>query len=266
MCRILGISRASYYYQTKEKRDEKDLEDKIKEAFKIGRQNYGTRKIKKYLKANYNLKVSRRKIGKIMKKYGLESNYTKQNYKPQKSQSNESKTQNKLNREFKEEKPLKKIVTDLTYVKVGNKWNYVCLVIDLFNREIIGYSTGKKKDAELILIALKTIPYSLSEIELIHTDRGKEFDNKTIDSILKTFNIERSLSGKGCPYDNAVAESTYNAFKVEFIYQNKFKTLEELNVLLFDYIHWWNNIRYHGSLEYETPMGYKEKTFDVGLL
>ena len=59
-----------------------------------------------------------------------------------------------------------------------------------------------------------------------------------IDQILKTFDIQRSLSKNGCPYDNAVAESTYKSFKVEFVYSNVFKTEQELATELFDYVNW----------------------------
>ena len=76
-------------------------------------------------------------------------------------------------------------------------------MIDLFNREIIGHSCGNKKDAQLVKRAIQSISYSLQEIELFHTDRGKEFDNELIDLILETFGIQRSLSKPGCPYDNA---------------------------------------------------------------
>ncbi len=84
-----------------------------------------------------------------------------------------------------------------------------------------------------------------------------EFKNNAIDGLLETFNISRSLSKKGCPYDNAVAESTYKTFKVEFVYQNSFKSLEHLKLELFDYIHWFNHIRLHSSLGYVAPITYK---------
>lgn len=129
------------------------------------------------------------------------------------------------------------------------------LILDLFNREIIGFSCGASKDAELVKQAFYTIPYALTTIQLFHTDRGKEFDNQGIDTLLDTFKIKRSLSRKGNPWDNAVAESTYKSFKAEFIYPNQFGTLKELSVALYDYVHWWNHFRLHGALNYSTPIG-----------
>ncbi|OTN76656.1 transposase [Enterococcus sp. 8G7_MSG3316] len=78
----------------------------------------------------------------------------------------------------------------------------------------------------------------LTEVQIFHTNRRKEFDNKLIDTILEIFDIERSLSKKGCPYDNALADSTYKSFKAEFVYPNTFNTLNQLKLLLFDYVNW----------------------------
>ncbi|MCB5955604.1 IS3 family transposase, partial [Enterococcus sp. CWB-B31] len=99
----------------------------------------------------------------------------------------------------------------------------------------------------------------LTEVELFHTDRGKEFDNQTITELLDRFEIKRSLSKKGCPYDNAVAESTYKSMKVEFVRQHRFESLHQLELELFDYVHWWNHLRLHGTLGYETPIGYRNQ-------
>ena len=86
-----------------------------------------------------------------------------------------------------------------------------------------------------------------------------DYDNIKIDNILEAFNIERSLSRKGNPYDNAVSEAMNKILKIEFIYQNKFETLEELELQLAEYIYWYNHIRIHGSLGYISPINYRNK-------
>lgn len=256
MCKILGISRQAYYYQPRVKKGEASLEEIVETIFYQSRKNYGTRKIKKELE-KHDIILSRRKIGKIMARRRLTSNYTKATFKPVETTVNEAETANKLNRQFSEREPLEAIVTDLTYVRVNEKWHYVCIILDLFNREIIGYSCGPNKDAQLVKKAIGRISYPLTCIQYFHTDRGKEFDNELIDDILQAFQIERSLSRKGNPYDNAVAESTYKSTKVEFVYPNKFRNLQELETQLFDYVNWWNHLRLHGSLGYETPISYR---------
>src|SRR5699024_8921965 len=122
------------------------------------------------------------------------------------------------------------------------------LLVDQANREIIGYSAGHNKDASLIEKALLRCRYSLKDIKVFHSDRGKEYDNIKIDNILEAFEIERSLSRKGKTYDNAVSEAMNKVLKVEFIYQNKYESINELELQLAEYIYWYNHIRIHGSL------------------
>jgi len=256
MCSFLNISRGTYYYQAKEITYDSEFENDVIKVFKDSRNNYGTRKIRKELiKLGYC--VSRRRIGTIMKKYGLVSTYTVAQFKVHKSNVNNDKIENILNRSFDNYEKHHAIVSDLTYVRVGQSWHYICVLVDLFNREIVGQAVGQFKDANLVKRAFSSSTISLSNIRFFHTDRGNEFKNKIIDEVLTAFEIQRSLSRKGNPYDNAVAEATFKAFKIEFIYQNKFKTLKELEVQLKDYINWFNNHRIHGSLGYVSPVEYR---------
>ncbi|AQP53209.1 hypothetical protein BW732_02480 [Vagococcus penaei] len=101
---------------------------------------------------------------------------------------------------------------------------------------------------DLVLQAIGTIEQPLDDVEIFYTDRGKEFDSQSIDELLDAFKIKRSLSRPGCPYDNAVAEATYRAFKIELIHQQSFDSLFELQYELMDYVNWWNKFRKHGKL------------------
>lgn len=194
-----------------------------------------------------------------MQQHGLVSNYTKKKHKSQSQGCNEALVPNILAQNFNREQALDVVVSDLTYVSVNGSWCYICLIADLWNREIIGWSVDRKKNANLVQEALYRIPYNLSHINVFHSDRGKEFDNKLIDDVIEAFTIERSLSKKGCPYDNAVIEATNKTLKIEFVYQHEFTSLEELRLLLFDYIYWYNNIRLHSSLGYRTPMSIRQQ-------
>jgi len=257
MCDVLNLSRSTFYYESKERpKDDPATEDVI-QIFKQSRRNYGTRKIKKELDKKHGA-ISRRRIGRIMRENGLVSNYTLAQYKVPRKPTNEEKVSNIVNREFDGRKRLEVIVSDLTYVRVAGKWNYVCIILDLHNREIIGYSAGPRKDALLVYQAFTTIRYNLYDISVFHTDRGNEFKNNVIDGLIETFNIKRSLSQKGCPYDNAVAEAAFKVFKTEFVYPNTFSSLDQLKIELADYVHWYNNLRIHSSLGYITPIRYRE--------
>ena len=193
-----------------------------------------------------------------MSKYGLVSNYTIKQFKVHKATCNNENVANIVNQEFDNRNHLEVVVSDLTYVNVRGKWNYICIILDIFNREIIGYAAGENKDAKLVYKAFTKVKFRLDEIEVFHTDRGNEFKNKIIDEVLTTFNIKRSLSNKGCPYDNAVAEATFKIIKTEFAFNKIFNSFEELEYLLFDYVNWFNNKRIHGSLGYMTPSQYKD--------
>jgi transposase InsO family protein len=194
-----------------------------------------------------------------MAKYGLVSTYTVKQYKVTRSTCNNEPIQNLVNREFNNRELREVIVSDLTYVNVANSWNYICILIDLHGREIIGYAAGKNNDANLVYKAFTTVNAGLDKFQVFHTDRGNEFKNKLIDEVVTTFEIKRSLSAKGCPYDNSPAETFNHILKIECIKGKKFGSLKELEIELMDYINWYNNHRLHGSLDYQTPMEYKEK-------
>lgn len=258
MCRVLKINRSTYYYESKPQPIDNSVEEAIVKIFKSNRCVYGTRKIKVELK-KLDMIVSRRRIGRLMKKNGLVSVYTVAQYKVHKTTCNESDIKNELNREFQKESPLEAVVSDLTYVRVAGRWNYICLLIDLFNREIIGYSCGQAKDAKLVCRAFAKVKGSLFNIQLFHTDRGNEFKNHLIDEVIRTFGIKRSLSMKGCPYDNAVSEATYKVIKTEFVRNRQFETLEDLSNELDEYVKWFNEKRIHSTLGYLSPLEFKNK-------
>jgi len=247
MCNVLNISRSTFYYELHKTETEEitdPLTDDVIRIFKANRKSYGTRRICKALR-DEGTTISRRRVRRIMKFNGLVSTYTVAKFKPHKTTVNEAIIDNKVNREFNDRNKLDVIVSDLTYVRVNGHWNYVCLILDLFNREIIGYSAGKYKTADLVYQAFATIKHDLHNINIFHTDRGNEFKNSTIEGLLDSFEIDRSLSRKGCPYDNAVAEATFKSFKKEFVYQYVFEDLDHLKRELFDYVNWYNNIRLH---------------------
>ena len=188
MCKVLQVSRSTYYYEAKQKTDETELTAAIIDIFKASRNNYGTRKIKRKL-ADKDMIASRRRIGRIMKQEGLVSTYTTAQFHPQRDTCNESKIANVVNREFDEQPYRNVVVSDLTYVRVGMNWNYICVLVDLFNREIIGYSAGPHKTANLAKQAFMTVSGSLENINIFHTDRGNEFKNQLIEETLDAFDI-----------------------------------------------------------------------------
>lgn len=228
MCKLLGVSKSSYYAY-KEPFERKDpVENLVTEIFHRNQSVYGTRKIKVEL-AKLGHQVSRRRIGLLMARNGLVSAYTHPKYRVRQERCNEESKPNLVNRQFDGRERREVIVSDLTYVRVGNHWNYICILLDLHNREIVGYSCGKRKDADLVYRAFASIKENLAAFQIFHTDRGSEFKNSKIDDLLSTFCIWRSLSAKGCPYDNAVAEAQFKIIKTEFVRCRWFENLSSLN-------------------------------------
>ncbi|WP_139365600.1 IS3 family transposase [Shouchella patagoniensis] len=260
MCAVLNLSRSTYYYaikHTQRKPKEDALTSLVRRLFLENRGTYGTRKLKALLlREGYH--VSRRRIGRIMASQGLVSVYTVAKYKPKRTPSNEAVIANKLNRSFAQEEERHSIVSDLTYTRVNRRWHYVCLLLDLYNREVIGWSHGPNKTSELVKKAFASVTGDLRKITLFHTDRGSEFTSRAIDESLLAFGIERSLSLKGCPYDNAVAESMFHIVKVEFLKRYTFDTTTDLERELADYLHWYNHFRIHGTLQYQSPIEFKQ--------
>ena len=259
-CRILGVPRATYYYMLSHgeaARADDPLEEEVVSIFRENRGRYGARRVKAALERR-GLRASRRRIGRLLEKNNLSC--IRRNGKPKqpKAPAIGAALPNIVARNFAGYGPRTHVCSDLTYVRVGGRWSYVCLIVDLYNREIVGHAASDRKDARLVKSAFATLGFPLSDIEVFHTDRGSEFDNARIDEMLEVFGIRRSLSRKGCPYDNAVDESTNKTLKEEFVYQEEFGSLRELQLKLSDYVHWYNHERPHSTLGYMSPVEFRE--------
>jgi len=248
------------YYKPTPHRIDVDLENAVIEEFNNNRKVFGTIKLKRALKRRDKpLHASRRRIGRIMKKYNLVSKYVqrRKRKKSDKTAVNSEPKPNLAERKWNGRKPLEVVVSDLTYVKVGNQWHYICLLVDVCARDIIGFAAGRNKDAKLVRKAIYRADVDLRGIDIFHTDRGGEFKNEILDDIIHAFGMRRSLSAKGTPVDNAVMESLYNCVKAELVYGETFHTLADLELELFQFVHWYNNARPHGGLGQLTPKEYK---------
>ena len=218
---------------------------------------YGSRKIEASLERS-GVAVSRRRVCRIVGENGPASAYGGKRFKVHPGAVNEADVPNVVARGFGGRAPRTHICSDLAYVRVGASWNYVCLLVDLYNGEIVGHSAGPGKDARPVKPAFATPSFPISDIEVFHTDRGSEFDDAGIDPMLEAFGIERSLSAKGCPYDNAVDESTNRILKAELVHRETFGTTREPRAKLSDYVQRYNNFRIHSTLGYMSPVEFRK--------
>lgn len=183
--------------------------------------------------------------------------YSRKKYRSVGSRPNETPLPNLLARRFDGYAPRTHVVGDLTYVRIGRKWSYVCLLVDLCNREIVGHSVGDRRDSDLVKAAFATV-VPLSDIEAFHTDRGSELANASVDEMLKAFGIERSLSKKGCPYGNAVIESANNCPKRGFVHRESFPDADYLRQGVNEWMRFCNSTRIHSTLGYMSPVEFRE--------
>ena len=221
-------------------------------------ERYGVRKIKAALERR-GVTASRRRIGNIMREQGMTSAYARKRSEPHRTRVNEARLANILDREFDGYEPRTRLASDLTYVRVGGKWAYACLLSGLANRSIAGHSADTGRTADLVMAAFATLGFPLTEVEMFHTDRGGGFDNAKIVGLLDVFDIGGSPSRKGDPYDNAVVESTNRLLKKELIYRNHYTSLEQLRSDLNDYVWWSDDQRLHSTLGYRSPKEFTEQ-------
>ncbi len=219
----------------KNKKSYSQIDNLVINEFYKNYKRYGADKISLVLKKK-NYKYSKYQVLKSMKRQNLVCLYNKSK-KYKQYHYNKADILNVVDCKFN----AKGIISsDLTYIKLGTKFYYLCFIIDTNTRQILSHSFSKSKDAQIVIKVLKKV--DLQKYQIFYPDRGSEFVNFDIDTILKENNITRSLSKAGCPYDNAISENIFNIFKRELEYS------KDDNVLVFKkkvgkYIEWYNNVR-----------------------
>jgi len=264
MCRILQVSRSGYYEYLKRPASCRSLTDDklrplVKAAFKKGRKNYGTRRIKRELRKKQTI-VSRRRIGRLMRENNLLVQ-TKRKFKATtNSQHDKLIAPNLLNREFTVDSPNVAYVGDITYIPTREGWLYLAVVIDLFSRTVVGWSMDSRMKAALVNDAiLMAIWKRKPERGLIfHSDRGSQYASDSYSKILTTHGIVASMSKKGDCWDNAVAESFFHTLKTELVHHNDFQNRAEARAAIFEYIEvFYNRQRLHSANDYEAPLTFE---------
>lgn len=163
---------------------------------------------------------------------------------------------NHLHQNFNQNAPDLVWASDITYLKAGGKWYYLCIVMDLFSRKIIAWQIAGKADANLVITAFqkayqkRNAPYGL----MFHSDRGTQYTAFSFRQLLDSLHVVQSFSKKGYPFDNAVCECFFKYLKKEETDRRTYHTLQELQRSVFEYIEgFYNSRRPHSSLGLLTP-------------
>ena len=172
---------------------------------------------------------------------------------------------NILNRKFNVSKPNNVWVSDITHVKINNKWHYLSIIMDLFSKKIVGWDLSSSFDKEIVIKAFKkAINRRKTNKNLIfHSDRGVQYASNEFKKNLKNNSIIQSMSRKANCWDNSPAESFFSTIKSELINNKNFICKNEAFRIIFDYIEiFYNNKRLHSSLNFLTPMEVENNYFN----
>lgn len=268
MADIFEIHRSDYYAWKNHslKRDRRQKEEirivnKIADIQKKSKNSFGPPKMTDKLNSEVE-KINHKKVSRLMRENDL--NFKKKKKYKVTSESNHKKpvAPNLLNREFHAETPNQKWVSDITYIQTTEGWLYLCVILDLYSRKVVGWSVSTRIDTDLILKAFwaagmhRKPPKGL----IFHSDRGVQYCSIRFRNALKSKGMIQSMGRKGNCWDNACAESFFKSNKTEWLYDEDFKTRKEAGNIVFEYIEvFYNRYRTHSVIGYMTPDDYELK-------
>jgi transposase InsO family protein len=265
MSQVFGVTRSGYYrflsyHRGKRAQEEVLLSREIERIFYEHKKRYGSPRIFIELQEK-GVCCSEKRVAKIMRANKLVSKRRKK-WRRRKLVAKEKKP-NLINQEFKAEKKNSKWLSDITYIRTAKGWAYLCTVMDLYSRKIIGHAVKEHLKKELVVQALEQAISRRGSIEnglIFHSDQGSQYGSEELGKSLKKNKMLGSMSGKGSCYDNAPMESFFNSFKRECVEGEIFKDAEAAEKEIFNYIEcYYNNKRKHSSLGYLSPVKFEEK-------
>ncbi len=268
LCRLLEISRSGYYaWKTRGISKQKQHEQQLLRALIEHHQKYpaaGLDGLYHILKDI--VSCSRNSLHRLMKKHNIHS-IRKKAYKVT-TNSNHSYaiSPNLLKRDFTASKPNLKWVGDITYIPTDEGWLYAAVVKDLCDKKIVGYAFSNRIDTNLTVAALEMAVRCQNPGEnlIFHSDRGVQYASKQYREALAKYNITQSMSRKGDPYDNAVAENFFSCLKCELTHHKHYRTRSEAQADIFAYIEaYYNYVRPHSALGWLTPNSYEKRILSV---
>jgi transposase InsO family protein len=259
----MKVSKNGYYtwLRTKDSKQQKTsllyLKVRIEKLFHLNKQIYGSLRIQKALKKE-GLCYSRSYVAILMKELGLKSILSKK-FRVSTTDSNHlfPVAQNVLDRNFMSLQIGEKWVSDITYIKVGNKWNYVTTILDLADRKIVSWVLSDDMTTENTVYKAWILARKVRKItknHIFHSDRGVQYaSNKMVTLLNLSTKITQSMSRKGNCWDNAVAESFFKTLKYECTNRYNFKSYLQAYEVIQEYINCYNNLRMHSALDYKSP-------------
>lgn len=261
MCEVLEASTSTYYLWTKKPFSKREtrvslLKKEIVSVFYEFKQHHGSILITRELHRR-GYRISDTQVSFYMKQLGLRSKVKKKFKVTTDSKHNLYTSPNVLNRQFKVHKPSKVWVSDITYIQIDKRFLYLTVIIDLYDRKIIGWNLSSGLSTKTTTLPAWKMAVNNRKVRdglIFHSDRGVQYANKLFTRTLDSYKCIRSMSRKGESLDNAVSESFFNSLKRELIrMQNRLLTPKEMRTEIYEYIeNWYNKKRRHSFLNYQT--------------
>lgn len=272
MSNVLKVSPSGYYKWLKFINMRQDavasIKKEIANIYKISHKTYGSPRITIELQKKC-IKISKATTSRLMKDMKLVARAKKRFTTTTDSNHNFVIPDNLLGRKFEVEHPNTVWVSDITYVRVNNKWMYLTIMLDLADRMIVGWTLSDNMTARDTVInafdkAIQNRRISKHNSIMVHSDRGVQYACNEFRDLLKKYNCVQSMSRRGNCWDNAVAESFFKTIKTESLDQHNFKSPEVLKSVIFRYIDgWYNTIRIHSHLNGKAPLdAYYQKSIN----
>lgn len=258
LCPLLEISRSAYYAWLTRKPSQRSLTDQAisRELVRL-HQLYpamGLDSLHQMIKGK--IRCSRKRVWRLMKKANIHSARKKAYKRTTNSNHQNPIAPNLLARNFKFTKPNEAWVGDITYIPTGEGWLYLAIVKDLCSKKVVGYACGHRIDTQLTLDALNMAVRRQKPKEglIFHSDRGVQYASRAYRAALELHGIRQSMSRKGDPYDNAVAENFFSCLKCECVYLQYFATRNVAISTIFHYIEaFYNQVRPHSGIGWIAP-------------
>ena len=245
MCRFFEVSRSGYYDYVK-RMDipawDLPLAEKIRECQEHSHSTYGYRRVHIWLERQ-GIHKNPKTVLRVMQKYNLLSDVRRKKY--HNYTNGIYKYPNHLARDFKADRPNQKWVTDISYIRTGQGFLYLSVIRDLYDNSIVAYKTGTEQNINLVLSTIRAAKKKekVTGSLHLHSDQGFQYTSQAYYSLTKSYHITPSMSSRGNPYDNAMAENFFSILKTECIYRHAPATFEEARTLIDDYIYFYNHLR-----------------------
>ena len=263
---VLGLSSSTYHFWKSHENDENQRDKKLSEAIRcVQEQNhwaYGSKRMAKWLVSEgFAERLNHKRVERVMGKFDLHAKIRRRhhpkNYYLTLKENPVELPGNVLARDFSAEGPMRKLVTDITYLPTDEGWAYMAAVMDLWNREIVSYRISRHMSLELVRDVVSRLGPCRGT--LIHSDMGWTYTNPSYIKHLKNLGFRQSMSRKGNCWDNACMENFFGLMKSETIRQTKqILTVDGMVRLINDYIHWYNNQRIQKKLGYLSPVDFRK--------